>query len=176
MQTRQELLPFHTSSSARGAGRVMTALLLANKATFSLHYHLLFPTVYQCALIHLFLISHLHQNVQQICSFAVMYLFVCVLPEASAFILLCDCCIIRWWGWSVERAKSWLARQKEISFAQQIHTAVRYKLSGREWECVCVCFDVFSSVCVRRDCVCLYICEYMCVSRECVCVLMKGSI
>ncbi len=52
-----------------GAGRVMTAPLLANKATFPLCSHLLFPTVYQCALIHLFLISHLSQNVQQICSF-----------------------------------------------------------------------------------------------------------
>ena len=30
-------------------------------------------------------------------------------------------------------------RQKEISFAQQIHTAVRYKLSGCVCVCVCVC-------------------------------------
>lgn len=40
----------------------MTALLLANKATFPLCSHLLFPTIYQCALIHRFVISHLRQD------------------------------------------------------------------------------------------------------------------
>lgn len=29
-----------------------------------------------------------------------------------------------------KKEKSWLAKQREISFAQQIRTAARYKLSG----------------------------------------------
>lgn len=47
-------LPLHAPQLGE---RVMTALLLANEATFPLYPHLLFPAVYPCTLIHPSLIS-----------------------------------------------------------------------------------------------------------------------
>lgn len=46
----------------------MTALLLANIATLLLRSHLLFPTVYLCALFHLVLVFHLLPNAKQTCT------------------------------------------------------------------------------------------------------------
>jgi len=108
----------------------MTAPLLANKATFPLHSHLLFPTVYQCAL--LFLISHLRQDVQQICSLRRCTCYLYVLPEACAFIRLRNGCIRSLAETVCGESKHWRAKQEETSGAQQIHTEVRSKSSGRQ--------------------------------------------
>lgn len=102
----------------------------------------------------------------QICTLQLVYLLPGILPEVFAFILLCNCCIRCCRGWSAESRK-WLSMQKEISFAQQIHTASGYKLSGSESECACECVCTLMSVvvCLRREmgavvCVCVCACIY----------------
>lgn len=149
----------------------MTAPLLANKATFPLRSHLLFPTVYQCALIHLFLISHLRPEcAASMQFFAVMYLFVCALPEAPARVQMCDCCVRRWWSWSVERAR---AGQQEAE-GNQLCSANTYCSKIQVIRvCVCVCALMSVAVCLRWErgaAVCVCVCYIY------LCVVMKGSI
>lgn len=72
----------------------------------------------------------------------------------------------------------WLGKQREISFAQQIRSAARYKLSGCVQACACV-WALMSVVMSMRlwDLAAAYVLAYkwLCVC-VCVCVLMKGSI
>lgn len=74
-------------------------------------------------------------------------------------------------------SKNSSARQKKISFAQQIHAAVRCKLSGCESTservhlrvCVCVLWCLYSCVCAgRREllCTCLHISKCVCADER----------
>lgn len=164
----------------------MTAPLPANEATFSLRSHPLFPTIYQCALIPpAFVIS---QPGWQICSLhwctclsansqKLLFFRLAVWLLHQMLVLVVGgkegCVWVEVGRGAKKKEKSWLAKQREISFAQQIRTAARYKLSGWERVFACVCALMSVVMCLRWwEGAAAYVLHI----NVCVCVLMKGSI